>query len=189
MSKLLLAVKTTRHRAGNAALAIVLFVVLLAGIGGTGVYIYSQAQKAKEQKKEGDDAKKLEEKISELERKLAEKEKEATKAAELVPPSQPKVEKPSVPPPPACKRFNIREGEFASDKCYTSQDYDDLIYYIDRYNDSIFDYNAAGSAMNVHCNSDYFAQYCEQDKKKRDEAQQNIDKYKETIKGIIAKGT
>lgn len=90
---------------------------------------------------------------------------------------------------PACKSFNIREGEFASNKCYLSKDYDDLLYYLNAYNSSASSYNGAIASMRITCDgSDFFKNSCEQDKKTQETAKQNIDKYKATIQGIIARG-
>ncbi len=90
---------------------------------------------------------------------------------------------------PSCTQYNIREGEFASNKCYTASDYDDLLYYLNRYNSSVFSYNSAISQMEVTCSgSDFFKNQCEQATKERDQAQSDIDNYKGIIHGIIARG-
>lgn len=36
-----------------------------------------------------------------------------------------------------CIRKNIREGEFASNKCYSQQDYEDLNYYLNQYTSAV----------------------------------------------------
>lgn len=90
---------------------------------------------------------------------------------------------------PACKSFNIREGKFASNKCYTSKDYDDLLYYLNAYDSAANSYNGAASSSQITCDgSDFFKNSCEQDKKTMETAKQNIDKYTATIQGIIARG-
>lgn len=91
---------------------------------------------------------------------------------------------------PGCKQFTIREGEFTSDKCYSSKDYDDLSYYINRFNDAIFSYNGAAGQANVTCNgfTDQFKQMCDQAKKDMDKAKADQENYRNTIKGIIARG-
>lgn len=91
--------------------------------------------------------------------------------------------------PTNCTRLNIREGEFASNKCYSAQDYDDLVYYLDRYNSAIFIYNGTISSMNITCSgSEFFKDKCEADKAKKAQAEADIAKYKITIQGIIARG-
>ncbi|NMC35801.1 hypothetical protein GYA49_02035 [Candidatus Beckwithbacteria bacterium] len=89
----------------------------------------------------------------------------------------------------SCTPFNIREGEFASNKCYSQQDYDDLQYYLQRFNSSAATYNGAVASMSITCNgSDFFKDQCEQDKKDKEQAEADINNYRNTINGIIAKG-
>jgi hypothetical protein len=88
-----------------------------------------------------------------------------------------------------CTDFVIREGIFASDKCYSSKDLADLQYYLQRYNSAVFDQNAAASGSKITCNgSEFFKDECEEDKKQYDQALKDQEQYKSTIQGIIAKG-
>ncbi len=102
-------------------------------------------------------------------------------------PAKPKV---AAPAPANCIQYKIREGEFASDKCYSRTDYDDLMYYIQRYNSAIFDYNGAAGQANVTCNgfSEEFAKKCEESKATMQKAESDKANYANTIRGIIAKG-
>ena len=85
--------------------------------------------------------------------------------------------------------MNIREGEFSSNKCYSSQDYDDLVYYLNRFNNAGFTLNGANAAMKITCSgSEFFKQSCEEDTKEKQQAESDIGKYRETVKSIIAKG-
>ncbi len=97
---------------------------------------------------------------------------------------------PSTAPVANCTQYNIREGEFASNKCYAKQDYSDLIYYGQRFNDAIFDYNAATNSMNVTCNgfSESFKAQCEQNQKDKAAAEADMAKYRAMLKEIIARG-
>ncbi|MBU1000398.1 hypothetical protein KKE78_03325 [Patescibacteria group bacterium] len=105
-----------------------------------------------------------------------------------VPPQQTK------PVVASCIRKNIREGEFASNKCYSQQDFEDLQYYLQRYNSAVFDLQAANGSMRITCNCrvqqecDFFKQSCEDDKNKKTQAESDIEKYKGIIQGIIARG-
>lgn len=93
-----------------------------------------------------------------------------------------------------CTRKNIREGEFASNKCYSQQDFDDLNYYLNRYNSAVFDRDGAESSMRITCNCrvqqecDFFKDSCERDKQKKSQAESDINKYRGIVQGIIAKG-
>ena len=97
--------------------------------------------------------------------------------------------KPVAAPVAPCTRMNIREGEFSSNKCYSSQDYDDLVYYLNRFNNAVFTLNGANAAMKITCSgSEFFKQSCEEDTKEKQQAESDIGKYRETVKSIIAKG-
>lgn len=90
---------------------------------------------------------------------------------------------------PSCTRYQIYEGEFASNKCYTQSDLEELQYYIKRYNSAVFDQNAAARSSEITCTgSDFFKQKCEDDKKRH--AQSLIDQqtYKAKVLELIAKG-
>lgn len=90
---------------------------------------------------------------------------------------------------PACNRYTIREGEFASNKCYTQKDYDDLTYYAQRFDSAVFSNNAAISSMRITCNgSEFFKSSCERDQAKKKQAEEDMNKYRGIIQGIIAKG-
>ncbi len=90
---------------------------------------------------------------------------------------------------PSCTQYNIREGEFASNKCYSQQDYNDLIYYLDRFNSAVFSYNGAVGQMSVTCNgSEFFKNQCDVNKQEKQQAENDMNKYRGIIQGIIAKG-
>lgn len=89
----------------------------------------------------------------------------------------------------SCTDFVIREGIFASDKCYTSKDLADLQYYLQRYNSAVFSQNSATSGSKITCSgSEFFKDECEEDKKEYDQALKDQEQYKGIIQGIIAKG-
>lgn len=89
-----------------------------------------------------------------------------------------------------CIRKNIREGEFASNKCYSQQDFEDLEYYLNRYNSAVFDRDGAESFMGITCGgkSEMFQQDCEKQKARKAQAEADMNKYRDIIQGIIAKG-
>lgn len=88
-----------------------------------------------------------------------------------------------------CINKNIREGEFASNKCYAQADYEDLQYYLDRFNSATFNLDSAVATMRITCSgSDFFKDSCERDKQKKGQAESDISKYRGIIQGIIAKG-
>ena len=88
-----------------------------------------------------------------------------------------------------CIRMNIREGEFASNKCYSSADYDDLQYYLSRFNAAVFSYNGAIASMKITCSgSEFFKQSCEEDQKEKSEAETAMNNYRNIVQSIIAKG-
>lgn len=99
------------------------------------------------------------------------------------------------PQAPACTRLNIREGEFAGNKCYSSQDYEDLNYYLTRYSNAQFNLGAAEGTIRITCNCrvqqecDFFKDSCEEARQKKSQTEADISKYKGIIQGIIAKGS
>jgi len=96
----------------------------------------------------------------------------------------------SAPAAPSCTRYTIREGEFASDKCYGQKDYNDLVYYLGRFNSSVAFYNGAVSTMRITCNgSDFFKDSCERDKKQKETSEADMNKYRGIINGIIGRGS
>ncbi len=91
-----------------------------------------------------------------------------------------------------CIRKNIREGEFASNKCYSQQDYEDLEYYLGRYQDAQFDLRSAEGFEKINCGAAQTFEEkkadCEESQKDKAQALADIEKYKGIIHGIIAKG-
>lgn len=119
----------------------------------------------------------------------------ATKAATLQSPSPPHSIKKQIQPVVLnCIKKNIREGEFASNKCYLQQDYEDLNYYLQRFDSAVFAKNGAESSMRITCNCrvqqecDFFKDSCEKDKQQKSKAEADIQNYKATIQGIITRG-
>ena len=87
-------------------------------------------------------------------------------------------------------QFKIYEGEFASDKCYQTQDLEDLKYYLQRYNSAIFSQNAAARSSKITCNgSDFFKDNCDRAKQQYDQALKDQETYKAQIQAILGKGT
>lgn len=95
---------------------------------------------------------------------------------------------------PNCIRKNIREGEFASNKCYSQQDYEDLNYYLQRYNSAMFSLSGVENSMRITCNCrvqqecDFFKDSCERDKQQKSQAEADINNYRGIIQGIISRG-
>ncbi len=90
---------------------------------------------------------------------------------------------------PSCNRYTIREGEFASDKCYVKKDYDELVYYLSRFNSAAFSYNGAISSMEITCNgSEFFKNSCEKNKAQKSQAETDMNNYRGIINGIIGRG-
>lgn len=95
----------------------------------------------------------------------------------------------SQPAAPNCIRKNIREGEFASNNCYTEQDYEDLSYYLNQYNSAVSSMSFYETKVRISCGNNDFFKTCEQDKKEQQANLDNIPRYRPIIQGIIAKGT
>lgn len=91
-----------------------------------------------------------------------------------------------------CIRLNIREGEFASNKCYPQQDYEDLQYYLGRYSDAKFNLRSAEGFLKIDCGAAQTFEVkkadCEKDQQDKTAAETDINKYRNIIQGIIAKG-
>lgn len=109
----------------------------------------------------------------------------APKAPSTVKPSSAKT-----PTSVSCIQYKIREGEFASDKCYTKADYNDLMYYLQRYSAVAGAYNGEVAQANITCGgqSEMFKQSCEESKVAMQEYESEMQNYANTIRGIIAKG-
>lgn len=108
-------------------------------------------------------------------------------------PTQTPTQKPTVIQQPQpiisnCIRKNIREGEFASNKCYSQQDYEDLNYYLSQYNSAVWDVSFYETKVRITCGNNDFHKTCEQDKKDQQANSDNIPRYRSTIQGIIARG-
>jgi hypothetical protein len=94
-----------------------------------------------------------------------------------------------IPAAPTCMQYIIREGEFASDKCYSQKDYGDLMYYLQRFNSSASTYNGAVASMGITCTgSDFFKDSCERNKKQKEQSESDMNNYRGIIQGIIARG-
>lgn len=91
-----------------------------------------------------------------------------------------------------CIRANIREGEFASNKCYSQQDYEDLQYYLGRYQSAKLDLSSAEGFMRIDCEAaktfEVKKSDCEKDQQDKATAEAGVNKYRGIIQGIIAKG-
>jgi hypothetical protein len=95
----------------------------------------------------------------------------------------------STPAPQPCIRDNIREGEFASNKCYTQQDYNDLEYYLSKYSSAKWNIDFYDSKVKIVCsNVEFYGNQCENTKKEQEENKTNVDKYRSIIQTIIARG-
>lgn len=93
-----------------------------------------------------------------------------------------------------CIRKNIREGEFASNKCYSQQDLEDLNYYLQRFDGAVFNKTSAEGTIGITCNCrvqqecDFFKNSCDEAKQKKSQAESDINKYRGIVQGIIARG-
>jgi len=99
----------------------------------------------------------------------------------------PKVQYPT-PVGSNCTRKSIREGEFASNKCYTEADFEDLNYYLNQYNSAVSSVSFYETKVSISCGNNDFFKTCEQDKKDQQANLDNIPRYRSIIQGIIAKG-
>jgi hypothetical protein len=97
---------------------------------------------------------------------------------------------PVQPAASSCTNYNIREGKFASNKCYDAATLADLEYYLSRYDSVVFKINGAVGQANVTCSgfTASFAAQCEQAKKTIADGKAQLDTYTTTIQGLIAKG-
>ncbi|OGE26692.1 hypothetical protein A3C26_01000 [Candidatus Daviesbacteria bacterium RIFCSPHIGHO2_02_FULL_39_12] len=91
-----------------------------------------------------------------------------------------------------CIRKNIREGEFASNKCYSQQDYEDLQYYLGRYETAKLNLSSAEGFLKIDCGAAQTFEVkkadCEKDKQDKAAAEAEVNNYRGIIQGIIAKG-
>ncbi len=87
-----------------------------------------------------------------------------------------------------CIQKNIREGEFASNKCYSQADYEDLNYYLNQYNSAVSSVSFYETKVRITCGNNDFHKTCEQDKKDQQANSDNIPRYRSIIQGIIARG-
>lgn len=106
-------------------------------------------------------------------------------------PTQKPVTKPAVKQQPVvsnCIQRNIREGEFASNKCYSQAHYEDLNYYLNQYNSAVGSVSFYETKVRITCGNNDFHKTCEQDKKDQQANLDNVSRYRGIIQGIIARG-
>ena len=112
-------------------------------------------------------------------------------------PSSPtlKITATSTPKPVAiCYHLTIREGEFTSNKCYSKTNFDNLNYYLQRFDSATFDLQTAQGSISITCNCrnqqecDFFKDNCSQAQSQKSQAEANITKYRSMIKSIISQG-
>lgn len=82
------------------------------------------------------------------------------------------------------------DPEFEAEKCYSRADAAALDDAIRKYNNAIFNYNAAANQANVTCQgfTDSFKQQCDQSKQDADKYKKEMDLYKAQIHAIIGRG-
>lgn len=99
---------------------------------------------------------------------------------------------PPQPVVPNCIRKNIREGEFASNKCYSEQDYEDLQYFLGRFESAKLNLSSAEGFEKIDCGAAQTFEVkkadCEKDKQDKAAAEAEVNKYRGIIQGIITKG-
>lgn len=89
----------------------------------------------------------------------------------------------------SCFPYQIREGEFASNKCYSKKDYDDLLYYLQHYQSATIKYQAAEAKIRITCTgSDFFKASCEEAQREKQQGETEIGNYREIIRQIINRG-
>ncbi|MBP9691231.1 hypothetical protein KBD81_04085, partial [Candidatus Woesebacteria bacterium] len=95
----------------------------------------------------------------------------------------------SSPAKASCQQLKIYEGEFASDKCYSAQDYKDLQYYLQAYNGAINSYNGSVARINIVCNgSEFFKNNCTEAQAEKTDSEGKISQYKGMIQSIMSRG-
>ncbi len=98
--------------------------------------------------------------------------------------------KPATGADSSCKKLTISQGEFASDKCYSITDYNELANYIRQFDSNASGYNAAAAQANVTCSgfTDSFKQKCEQSKVDMQKYQDAMSGFRVAINAVIARG-
>ena len=103
---------------------------------------------------------------------------------------------PTITPKPtkkvvACIKYQIREGEFVSNKCYTPADRDSLIYYLNRLDSANFDLQGAQGTIDITCKCrsaeecDFFKDSCAKAQQQKSQAEASINQYRATIRALI----
>ena len=94
----------------------------------------------------------------------------------------------------SCIQKNIPSGEFASNKCYSKADFNNLDRYLQEYNLAVFHLDAAQSSIRITCNCrtprecEFFKDSCAEDQREKSQAESDINKYRSAIQSIIARG-
>jgi hypothetical protein len=92
-------------------------------------------------------------------------------------------------PTMSCKTLTISIPEFASSKCYTTSDYNELSGYISKYNNAVSDRDFIEHKYNIVCNgSDFFKDECEETKIELEENRIAIEGYGSAIKAVMNRG-
>jgi hypothetical protein len=172
---------------GNALVSIVVIVFVVATMAMIGYFVYvNRGLFSLKATNDQQQVEQLQKQVSDLKQQI---NTQAKVPSPTVTPTPTPTLKPTTAQAPACKELNMREGKFKSDKCYTTKDYNDLVYYVDQYNSAVFDYNAAQNEISVTCNgSSFFKNDCSSAKSAKDKASSNMSKYTGIINGIIARG-
>lgn len=104
--------------------------------------------------------------------------------------TQPAAAKTSTGSGSGCKQLTISQGEFASNKCYSTSDYNELSNYIRQFDTNAFNYNGAVAQANVTCNgfTESFKQQCEQSKADMKKYEEAMNGFRVAINAVIARG-
>lgn len=87
-----------------------------------------------------------------------------------------------------CHKYTVYEGPFKSSKCYTSDDYEALGYYLSKYSSAEFSKQTSQSTIDFTCGHDYFEDSCKQAKEKKKQAESDMERYNKEILAIISRG-
>lgn len=92
-----------------------------------------------------------------------------------------------IPPKTYCIDYKIDSGEFASNNCYSEDDYYKLLGYLANYNNAKAMVKAEKDSMDFTCDgwSDIFKKACEESKASKKKYESNVEKYRSLILNLI----
>ncbi|MFA6981977.1 MAG: hypothetical protein WC243_03075, partial [Patescibacteria group bacterium] len=89
-----------------------------------------------------------------------------------------------------CYEYEIRDGEYKSNKCYSYSDYNELSRAYSDYETVLWNIDWAESGIDITCDSDWdkFKESCDDYREQKDDFENEKDELEEKIEYLLTKG-